>query len=99
MRDLNRNTKKAQELLNNYYDSDWYDISEAYGRMSNRKLDAWNDCKELMQEYNGRGLKVCTKNKCFFSAGFNYAGEDENGMEHNYLIYITKTETFRIKLN
>ena len=62
-----------------YKRSDCYSLYEAYDSYSDAKERAWQYCKDLCCEKNGRGLKVIGHNSNFFSAGFLYE-EDEKEM-------------------
>ena len=54
--------KKDTEILRSYERSSTYHLSEAYGRFSNKKAEAWEYCEELCRKHDGKGLKVLGTN-------------------------------------
>lgn len=46
------------------------DIYDAYDRPSAAKVRAWEYCKRLAEEYDGRGLRITSRNTFRFSAAF-----------------------------
>ena len=52
------------------------DLSDAYGRYSQAKANAWKSCERLCEEYHGRDLRIIGRNGFTFSAGFIFADED-----------------------
>ena len=95
---LNKNTKKAKALINNYhyysgkYES--YDIFNFYKKPSFNKIKAWQFCKELTSKNNSNDLHICGGNSEFFSAGFTMIENDKK-----YLIYITRDNQYKIELD
>lgn len=95
---LNKNTKKAQRLINNFnhyngkYES--YDILTFYKKPSLNKIKAWQLCKEWAAENNGNNLHICGGSVTEFSAGFTMV---ENGKK--YLVYITHANQYKIELD
>ncbi len=80
-------------IISNYELSDDFSLDSAYKTHSRNKSLAWDYCKNLMEKYNGHGLKVISHNQFMFTAGFIYeSGDDE------YLMYITKSNDRPIKL-
>lgn len=95
---LNKNTKKAKALIDNYrYYSgkqESYDILIFYQKPSLNKIKAWQFCKELTSKNNGNDLHICGGNSSTFSAGFTMV---ENNKK--YLIYITRDNQYKIELD
>lgn len=95
---LNKNTKKAQGFINSYeyYNkkSSSYDIETFYQRPSYNKIKAWDECKKLCNEHNGKGLCITGGNSSYFSAGFTFCQDDKN-----YLCYITYANNYCIELD
>lgn len=65
------------------------DIRKAYTKPSVKKIQAWEYCKMLCEEHNGKGLKVIGHNCNIFSAGFTY---EENGRK--MFCWITPTYNY-----
>lgn len=55
-----------------YKRSTTYSLDSAYGTYSSAKARAWRYCEDLMQKYDGHGLKVIGYNCHTFSAGFMF---------------------------
>lgn len=80
-------------IISNYELSNDFSLDSVYKTYSMDKSLAWDYCKNLMEKYNGHGLKVISHNLNMFTAGFIYeSGDDE------YLMYITKSADRPIKL-
>ena len=80
-------------IISNYELSNDFSLDSVYKTYSMDKSLAWDYCKNLMEKYNGHGLKVISHNINMFTAGFIYeSGDDE------YLMYITKSADRPIKL-
>ena len=80
-------------IISKYELSEDYNLDNVYKSYSRNKSLAWDYCKNLMEKYNGHGLKVISHNLNMFTAGFIYeSGDDE------YLMYITKSADSPIKL-
>ena len=69
-------TSEARRAALKHYDayrkSYNYRLSDVYGSYSRAKEDAWEYCKELMDKFNGYGLKVITYSRDIFTAGFMF---------------------------
>ena len=80
-------------IISNYELSNDFSLDSVYKTYSMDKSLEWDYCKNLMEKYNGHGLKVISHNLNMFTAGFIYeSGDDE------YLMYITKSADRPIKL-
>ena len=67
-----------------YKRSTTYSLDSAYGTDSSAKARAWRYCEDLMNQYDGYGLKVIGHNYHTFSAGFMF---EQDGKE--MFMYIT----------
>jgi hypothetical protein len=80
--------RKRQALA--HYDaykrSSAYGLYDVYDSYSADKGRAWKYCEELMQKFNGYGLKVITANGWQFTAGFMF---EEDGK--TMFMYISKS--------
>lgn len=70
------------------------DIYKAYNKPSSRKVQAWEYCKHVCDEFNGTGLRVISHGCHFFSAGFvfDYHGRKMFGWitpSHDYCCDVT----------
>ena len=71
---LNRNTQKAQNILDRYTMADPYkELWQVYGRFSQEKANALENCKRRCAELNGYGFKIVSHNSCVFTVGFETA--------------------------
>ena len=86
--------KKDAGILRRYEESSIRNLSEAYGRFSNRKAEAWKHCERLCKESDGKELKILGANTNFFSAGFLFTDEEGN----ECLMYITHAGNRKIVL-
>lgn len=80
-------TQRQESIVNSYNRSSDTELYHCYSSFSEKKLHAWEYCKNLCYKYNGIGLKIISHNGYVFSAGFKF--EDEQGRQ--CLMYITKT--------
>ena len=77
--------RQAENAYDRYLASDMDTLYKAYGRISAKKQQAWEDCLVLCREYGGTDLKVITYNTYVFTAGFVYTDEEGDRM----FMYIT----------
>lgn len=84
-------TKRQREIYEAYLNSHDYDLDDAYGRYSEKKRRAWDNCKSLMFKNEGNNLRVISHNGYMFTAGFLF----DDGRK---MMYITKggTEEFEV---
>lgn len=68
-----------------YSNSTLYGLYYAYENPSVAKQNAWDYCVNLMDKYNGYGLRVVSYNTFMFTAAFLFL--DENGVVN--MMYIT----------
>ena len=80
---INKNTQRAQRIIDAYVCSDTITLWEAYERFSHAKERAYNYCLDLMSKMNGYAGCITGHNTCTFSYAFR-CGE---GMKD--LVYIT----------
>lgn len=64
--------KQAIEAYTRYKKSTAYSLCDVYGRFSDNKRRAWEQCEETCDYCGGYDLKVISHNTCFFTAGFEY---------------------------
>ena len=67
---IKTNSKLIKSAYRSYLTSEWQNIYQAYKNPSRRKVSAWESCTELCKKYDGRNLKVVSKNCDYCSAGF-----------------------------
>lgn len=65
-----RNNKMIKSSYLRWKESKYHSIWDAYEKPSIRKEEAWNYCEDLCKKYNGRDLRVISKNIYIFTAGF-----------------------------
>lgn len=89
---LNKNTQKASNWINGYFNSHYFGIEQFYNNPSCNKVRAERDCINRMIAINGTGYKVLGGNSSFFTCG--YMDKSEN------TLYIeTFGNTYKIPLN
>lgn len=97
MTNLNAGTQRAQGFISAYkfvlLNHGKRTITEAYGRPSQAKKDAWDYCVGLCKEHNGKNLTVVGKTCDIFTAGFTF---EEDGKR--FLCYITPSNNYKIAL-
>ena len=74
-----RQARVARGNINRYDNSKLYTLYHAYTRPSTAKERAWNYCIELMEKYNGYGLKVLSYNTFMFTAAFLFTDPAQRG--------------------
>ena len=89
MKELNRNTKLAKELISNYMNSTKYSLYNCYVKPSKNKRDEYQECIDIMNKMNGKNKRIPTYNRYYFSFAF---------IADNQLIYITKTQIYAIDI-
>lgn len=77
--------KTMRFAYKDYLESDMLDLRDAYKTCSTKKHQAWTNCKDVMESYGGRDLRVIRANTFAFSAGFVF---EEDGVKK--FAYITK---------
>lgn len=61
-------------------------IYKAYNKPSRKKVEAWQYCKDLCNEFNGNNLKIISASPWIFTAGFTAKLDDGCDI----FVYITK---------
>ena len=84
--------KRQESIVNRYFNSYDTELWEVYGSFSQRKWQAFEDCKRIMKERDGYGLRIIGHNTSFFSVGFR-TKDDKT------LVYITHCGTEDIPLD
>lgn len=94
---INRNTKKAQQLINTYsyalHNTDNTTIYDIYKQPSNDKIEAYKDCEYWTRYYKGKNTRYYSHNSFTFVCGFTYTNDFAR-----YLVVITHKNNYRIKL-
>ena len=76
MKTLNTNTKANKAFFNAYNRSNFYRLSDCYGKYSTCKAIAERDCIKMMLSENGEGFKILSFNTFGFTCGWKV----ENGL-------------------
>lgn len=99
MTKLKRDSQRAQALVDAYdYALKAHgrrDVREAYGRVSDAKVSAWDYCVGVCRENNGFGLTVVCANTYIFTAAFKYVDKASGEV---CLCYITPSYNYSIEL-
>ena len=91
MKTLNKNTQRAENWINAYFNSHYFSVNQFYKNCSSSKVQAERYCINRMHELNGHGYKVLGGNCFYFTCG--YVDETEN------TLYIeTSDNTYKIPL-
>lgn len=88
---LHTNTKNIKNQFERYSKSTTYNLQDCYTNFSHRKNMAMKYCIDLMEKYNGYGLKIIGYNSQCFSVGFIANIPDEKtGEIKKAFCYITR---------
>lgn len=85
--------RRALSQYEVYKRSTSYGLYDVYDSYSADKGRAWKYCEELMQKFNGTGLKVISANGWMFTAGFMF---EEDGK--TMFMYITKSSDVAVEV-
>ena len=85
---LNRNTKKAQDLIERFYNSDICTLEECYGAFSSAKRKAFYECTNKCAEMDGWRFRIISFNTMSFTCGWLYE-DKETG------VIMLNVETYR----
>ena len=84
-------TKKNLGLLDQYNNATARDLWEVYGRCSENKRAAFNDCRALQYKMGGYDGRICSANTFQFTYGFKFI--DKEGKER--LFYRTAAHDYQ----
>ena len=87
-------TKRQQQMVNNYYNSNMYNLSDLYKTCSFYKTRADYMIRNEMIENNGYNYKICGGNSCTFTCG--YLMQKDNT---TILVYHTHCNRYEIVLD
>lgn len=90
---LNKNTKKAKNLIDNYNNAKTTRLNEIYKNASNYKWRAYYNILEDMKEDNGERLRVFNANCMQYSAGYTFTKDNKK-----FLKYYTKDNLYLIEI-
>lgn len=82
---MTRQEKQAKNNIERWESSNKNDITSAYKKPSVAKHRAWNYCKELCANLNGKDLKVVSNNCHFFTAGFQFTDKDTGVLKYMHI--------------
>lgn len=82
---MTRQEKQAKANIGSWMASSKKDITSAYKKPSVAKRRAWNYCKELCANLNGKDLKVVSNNCYFFTAGFQFADKETGVLKYMHI--------------
>ena len=85
---LNRNTKKAQDLIERFYNSEFDTLEECYNSCSAAKRNAYYDCLHKCADMDGRRFRIISFNSQTFTCGWLYRCEQTGDI-------ILNVETYR----
>lgn len=90
---ITTNSRLGAGILTSYNLSTKDNIWAAYGKPSSKKIQAWEDCKKLCKEYDGKNLRITGANNFSFSAAFHYVKDGQD-----YLMFITQSRDVPVKI-
>lgn len=76
---LNRNTKKAQDLIERFYNSEFDTLEECYNFCSEAKRNAYDYCLDKCSDMDGWRFRIISFNTMSFTCGWLY--EDKETVE------------------
>lgn len=88
---IRRSTKRGCQMENAYERSDTCSIYEQYKRPSAYKVEAFDRCRKMCADLNGRRLRITGGNCMTFSAAFRCEIDGEDA-----IIYLTKDNNYVI---
>ena len=90
------NSRDRRLALGHYDDykmSSATSLHDVYGSFSRAKAEAWKYCEELMQRFDGYGLRVISSNGWMFTAGFMF---EEDGKQ--MFMYISPNRDIAVEV-
>ena len=78
-------TKRQEQMLDNYRRATATELHQVYGRYSEKKREAFEECRKLQATYDGWGGRICTASPYKFTYAFKF----NNGYNQTCLCYIT----------
>ena len=94
MTTLKPTTKKAEDIINRYYNVAMSNLSEAYNKPSDSKRKVFRHILEIMEDMKGYRFRILSYNLFTFTCGFTY--DDENG--NLRLRYFTRDNIYDMAL-
>lgn len=85
---LNRNTKKAQDLIERFYNSEIDTLEDCYERCSAAKRKAFYECTKKFSDMDGQRFRIISFNTMSFTCGWLYI-DKETG------VIMLNVETYR----
>lgn len=85
---LNRNTKKAQDLIERFYNSEFDTLEDCYKSCSDAKRIAYYYCLYKCSDMGGWGFRIISFNNMSFTCGWLYE-DKETG------VIMLNVETYR----
>lgn len=85
---LNRKTKKAQDIIERFYNSEIDTLEDCYGTYSAAKRKAYYECTNKCAEMDGWRFRIISFNTTSFTCGWLYA-DKETG------VIMLNVETYR----
>lgn len=86
MKKLTQLQKQAKARISDYNRSSDYNLHDVYKTSySYKKEQAFDYCKELCNEYNGRDLRIISYNTFIFTAGFIYNDKIEGVIKFMFI--------------
>lgn len=85
---LNRNTKKAQGIIERFCSSNFYNLEYCYESCSNAKRNAYDWCVRKCSEMDGWRFRIISFNTMSFTCGWLYE-DKETG------VIMLNVETYR----
>ena len=73
---LNRNTKKAQDLIERFYNSEIDTLEDCYGTFSAAKRNAYYVCCQKCVEMDGWRFRIISFNSQTFTCGWLYEDKE-----------------------
>lgn len=85
---LNRNTKKAQDLIERFYNSEIDTLEDCYEMYSAAKRRAYDYCLNKCADMNGWRFRIISFNSQTFTCGWLYADKETD-------VIMLNVETYR----
>lgn len=70
MQTINKETKRGKSFIMAFADSSAKELRDVYGRWSDEKQNAYNDCKSMCDKENGSQFCIISAGRFAFSVGW-----------------------------
>ena len=77
--------KRITAAIEKYNNSTACELRQVYKSWSDKKQEAFNNCRKACVDQGGHGLRILSANTSFFTVGYTYTDSSDN----THFVYIT----------